>query len=213
MDTGARINFVPFDITPLTPAKHPLCLPTVDGSAMGCGDRKTLLELVIPLPTGVPSLRFEDTFYCAHMDPKFDIILSYPSLWTHKLGVLPLQNTLVWETEPQKLLLAGAQATFVIPRYDLVPARVPRASTTLNTSTPPTTPAVPKDTQHPSWCTSAYRVSDNIRDSIVDYFAGGTPSVEAFTNSTNTRFRRNWKKQQDAFRRDFFFFEHGPTTR
>ena len=57
---------------------------------MGGGDRKTRLEN--PLLTGGPSLRFKDTFYCADMDPKFDIILSYPSLRTHKL---PHRNALV----------------------------------------------------------------------------------------------------------------------
>ena len=87
------------NVTPLTPAKHSLCLQTVDGSAMGSGDRKTRLELEIPLLTGGPSLRFKDTFYCAAMDPKFDIILSYPSLRTHKLGVLPHRNALIWEAD------------------------------------------------------------------------------------------------------------------
>ena len=50
------------------------------------------------------------------MDPKFYLILSYPSLRTHKLGVLPHRNALVWEAEPGKLLLAGAQATGVTPK-------------------------------------------------------------------------------------------------
>ena len=78
VDTGAQINILCPGITPLTPAKHPLSLQNVDGSAMGGGDKKTRLELEIPLPPEGPSLRFKDTFYCADMDPKFDIILSYP---------------------------------------------------------------------------------------------------------------------------------------
>ena len=68
VDTGAQINLVRPDITPLMPAKHPLCLQTVDGSAMGGGDSKTQIKLEIPLLTGGPSLRFKDTFYCADMD-------------------------------------------------------------------------------------------------------------------------------------------------
>ena len=77
------------DIMLLTPARHPLCLKTVDGSAMEGGDRETRLELEIPLLTGGPSLHFKDTFYCANMDPNRGIILSYTSLRTHKLGMLP----------------------------------------------------------------------------------------------------------------------------
>ena len=103
------------DITPLTPAKHPLCLQTVDGSAMGGGDRKSRLELEVPLVSGGPSLCFKDTFYCADMDPKFDIILSDPSLRTHKLGVLPRRNTLVHEAEAASLLLAGGRPRGSIP--------------------------------------------------------------------------------------------------
>ena len=131
------------------------------------------------------------------MDPNFDIILSYPSLRTHKLGVLPHQNALVYEADLGKLLLAGAQATGVAPRYDLIPARASKTS-----ATPSTLPAVPKDTDDPSWCTSAYCVTDTIRNSIVDYFARGTPSVDAFANSTNARFRRYCTRQQDAFQQD-----------
>ena len=89
VDTGAQKNVVRPGITPLTPAKHRLSLQTVDGSAMGGGDKKTRFELEIPLLSEGPSLGFKDTFYCADMDPKVDIILSYPSLCTHKLGVLP----------------------------------------------------------------------------------------------------------------------------
>ena len=50
------------------------------------------------------------------MDPKFDIILSYPSLRTHKLGVLPHRNVLVYEAEAGTLLLAEGQATVVNPK-------------------------------------------------------------------------------------------------
>ena len=74
--TGAQINLVRPGITPLMPAKHPLSLETVDGSAMGGGDKKTRLEMEIPLLSEGPGLRSKDTFYCADMDPKFDIILS-----------------------------------------------------------------------------------------------------------------------------------------
>ena len=133
------------DITPLTPAKHPLSLQTVDGSAMGGGDRKTRLELEIPLLTGGPSLRFKDTFYCADMDPKFDIILSYPSLRTHKLGVLPHRNALVYEAEAGWLLLAGGQTTRFNPEYELIPAMVSRTSVTLTVPEPPTTSPVDPD--------------------------------------------------------------------
>ena len=93
------------DITPFTPAKHPLCLQTVDGSAMGGSDRKTRLELEIPLLTGGPSLRFKDTFYCADMDPKFDIILSYPSLRTHKLGCSPTGTPWCGRRKPESCCL------------------------------------------------------------------------------------------------------------
>ena len=129
VDTGAQINLVRPGITPLTPARHPLSLQTVDGSAMGGGDKVTRLELEIPVLGEGPNLVFKDTFYCADMDPKFDLILSYPSLRTHKLGVLPHRNALVWEKEPNALLLVGTQATGVLPRYDLVPTRVSKTST------------------------------------------------------------------------------------
>ena len=81
------------------------------------------------------------------MDPKFDIILSYPSLRTHKLGVLPQQNALVYEAEAGKLLLAGAQATGVTPKYDLMSDHVSRAVATTEASNPPAIPAVPTDTE------------------------------------------------------------------
>ena len=69
--------------------------------------------------------------------------------------------------------------------------------------TPLTTPQVPRDTEQPNWCTSAYRVTDDIRDSILDYFAQGTPSVDAFANPTNARFRRYWTLQQDPFQQEW----------
>ena len=103
VDTGAQINLVRPGITPLSLAKHPLSLQTVDGSAMGGGDKKTRLEMEIPILGKEADLRFKDTFYCADMDPKFDIILSYTSLRNHKLGVLPRRNALVWEREPGTL--------------------------------------------------------------------------------------------------------------
>ena len=140
VDRGAQINLVHPDITPLTPAKHPLCLQTVDGSTMGGGDRKTRLEMEIPLLTGAPSLRFKDTSYCADMDPKFDIILSYPSLRTHKLGVLPHRNALVYEAEAGSLVLAEGQTSGFNPKYELTPALVSRASAKLTAPKTPTNP-------------------------------------------------------------------------
>ena len=99
--------------------------------------------------------------------------------------------------------MAGAQASGATPKYDLIPAGISRASALPSVTSPPTTPAVPKHTEHPSWCTSAYRIVDEVRDSIFDYFAQGTPWIHAFASPTNSRFPRYWTKQQDAFQQDW----------
>ena len=88
-------------------------------------------------------MHFKGTFYCAYMDPKFDIILSYPFLRTHKLGGLPHRNALVYEAEARTLLLAEGQATGVKSKYELIPALVSPAFAAPTAPTPLTTPPVP----------------------------------------------------------------------
>ena len=62
---------------------------------------------------------------------------------------------------------------------------------------------MPRDTEHPNWCSSAYQVVDEVRDSIVEFFAQGPPSIDAFANPANARFPRYWTQRQDAFQQDW----------
>ena len=72
----------------------------------------------------------------------------------------------------------------------------------------PSCPSEPKkrlgqNTEHGQWTTSAYRQVDSVRDGIIASLDAGTPTVDAFASSVNTRFPRFCTRQDDAFSKDW----------
>ena len=109
VDTGAQINLVKRDLFEIRPVRHKLCFASADGSAIQGGDSVQTLSLALVPPdskgtesasgadgrctqTGSTSPPSAGTFNLVNnvwaADIRADIILSYPSLLRHLLGVI-----------------------------------------------------------------------------------------------------------------------------
>ena len=128
MDTGAVINLVKRDLFEVRPVQRKLRSASADGSAIQGGDSVQTLSLALVPPdskgtesagvadgrhtrTGSASPPPAGTFnlvdnFCA-ADIRADIILSYPSLLRHLLGVIPHRGCLVREEAPLTFQLLG----------------------------------------------------------------------------------------------------------
>ena len=116
VDTGAQINLVKRDLFEMTTVRRKLRFASADGSAIQGGDSVQTLSLALvppgskgtecasvadcrrtrtgsasPPPAGTFNLA--DNFWAAGI--RADIILSYPSLLRHLLGVIPHRGCLV----------------------------------------------------------------------------------------------------------------------
>ena len=107
MDTGAQVNLVRDGLFPMQDVRKRLRFPSADGPAMQGGDKVQTLALTLRPPKAQGSLHAEDPDGSFTLKDRFwnadiraDIILSYPSLLRHNLGVLPHRGSLVREPTP-----------------------------------------------------------------------------------------------------------------
>ena len=128
MDTAAQINLVKRDLFEMRPVRRKLRFASADGSPIQGGDSVQTLSLALVPPdskgtesasvadgrrtqTGSASrpsagtFNLMDNFWVA--DIRADIILSYPSLLHHLLGVIPHRGCLVREEAPLSFQLLG----------------------------------------------------------------------------------------------------------
>ena len=128
VDTGAQIHLVKHDLFEMRPVRSKFRFASVDGSAIQGGDSVQTLSLALvppdskgtesasvvdgqrtrtgsasPPPAGMFNL--VDNFWAA--DIRADIILSYPSLLRHLLGVIPHCGCLLREEAPLAFQLLG----------------------------------------------------------------------------------------------------------
>ena len=101
VDTGAQINLIKSGLIPMREAGRPVAFKTADDSPMNGGKELTKLRVKLHKwgVRGDSSQTFElvDDFYNA--DIQYDLILSYPTLADHKMGVLPHRNALIMEED------------------------------------------------------------------------------------------------------------------
>ena len=123
IDTGAQTNCIRHDALPqhyFEPSQSPIHLSTVSGSPLPGGQREVQVELDFrPIsrdgrPLRVKSWRVPASLYDATM--KVDIILGYPWLWEHRLGVLPHEAALQADLMGQQVLLRGWRSSGRGPR-------------------------------------------------------------------------------------------------
>ena len=114
VDTGAQINLVRDGLFSMKDVRKRLQFASADGSAMRGGDKVQTLSLDLHPPKAqeelppsdqTGSFLLKDRFWNA--DIRADIILSYPSLLKHNLGVLPHRGCLVREPIPDTFQLLG----------------------------------------------------------------------------------------------------------
>ena len=115
VDTGAQINLIKSGLIPMREARRPVAFETADGSPMNGGEELTKLRVKLHKRgvRGDSTQTFElvDDFYNA--DIQYDLILSYPTLADHKMGVLPHRNALIMEEdgEDEPLMRWGEKET------------------------------------------------------------------------------------------------------
>ena len=101
IDTGAQVNLVKTGLVPMREARRPVSFETADGSPMNGGEELTRLQLRLYNRDGLADadrmMDLTDDFFNA--DIQYDLILSYPTLSEHRMGVLPHRNALIHEDE------------------------------------------------------------------------------------------------------------------
>ena len=87
VDTGAQINLIRDGLVPMAPAPTILSFASASGAPMAGGSRVAKLGLDLMAQNPAADYLLTANFWNA--DIKVDMILSYPCLKDHKIGVLP----------------------------------------------------------------------------------------------------------------------------
>ena len=88
-------------LVPMREARRPVSFETAEGSPMNGGEELTRLQLRLYNRDGLADadrmMDLTDDFFNA--DIQYDLILSYPTLSEHRMGVLPHRSALIHEDE------------------------------------------------------------------------------------------------------------------
>ena len=190
VDTGAQVNLVKkslFGEEAFVPAKCPVDLRSISGDKVEGGRMVIPLRVTFRAEDWTTKEEWEESlkgeFYEANI--AVDMILGWPFLQGHHLGVVPHKKQLLWEYPNDRGWgwLSGCSSKVAHQRG------VGMCSTS---------PSGMRPTSQ-KWRTRDYAVRQEVVEEIIKKFGCEVPVLDAFATPENRRFPKFWDLKKDAF--------------